>query len=290
MVRRRVLSGSAVVIAAGAAGGALSLGGAAVVGELGATTTVQQVQQVATPTAGQVALERGGRVGAMSIAQIYRHDAPGVVQVTATTLVRPPDRVDPATLAVLTDAVATPYHALAGIARVQPGETVVVVGIGGIGSNAVQVAKALGARVVAVSRSEEKRELARRLGADVAVALADAREAIGGHGADVVVQCAASPRMDEAAVELAGFAARVVFVATTPEPFSVHASALVWRELTLLGSRGFTIEDIEDVIRLHLAGTIATDHLTAHVRPLDEANEALDDLRSGRVLRSVLAP
>ena len=209
---------------------------------------------------------------------------------SATTLVRPPDRVDPATLAVLTDAVATPYHALAGIARVQPGETVVVVGIGGIGSNAVQVAKALGARVVAVSRSEEKRELARRLGADVAVELADAREAIGGHGADVVVQCAASPRMDEAAVELAGFAARVVFVATTPEPFSVHASALVWRELTLLGSRGFTIEDIEDVIRLHLAGTIATDHLTAHVRPLDEANEALDDLRSGRVLRSVLAP
>ena len=206
------------------------------------------------------------------------------------TLVRPPRFVDPVTLAVLTDAVATPYHALVRIAGVRAGETVAVIGIGGIGSNAVQVAKALGARVVAISRSEEKRELALRLGADASVELADAPEAIGGHGADVVVQCAASPRMDEAAVELAGFAGRVVHVATTPEPFSVHASALVWRELTLLGSRGFTVEDIREVIDLYLDGTISTDHLTAHVRPLDEVNEALDDLRAGRVLRSVIAP
>ena len=41
---------------------------------------------------------------------------------------------------------------------------------------------------------------------------------------------------------------------------------------------------------LHLAGALETDHLTAGTRPLEEANEALDDLRAGRVLRSVLAP
>jgi propanol-preferring alcohol dehydrogenase len=207
-----------------------------------------------------------------------------------STLIRPPQFVDPVTLAVLTDAVGTAYHALARIAQLQPGESVAVLGIGGVGSNAVQVAKALGARVVAVSRSEEKRALARQLGADEAVELADAADAIGGYGADVVVQCAASPRMDEAAIELAGFAGRVVFVATTPEAFSVRASSLVWRELTLLGSRGFTVADIEDVIRLYLAGTITADHLTARVRPLEEVNEALDDLREGRVLRSVLTP
>lgn len=207
-----------------------------------------------------------------------------------STLVRPPRFVEPATLAVLTDAVGTPYHALRRIADVQAGETVAVLGVGGIGSNAVQVAKALGARVVAISRSREKRDLASRLGADASVPLEDAATAIGGHGADVVVQCAASPRMDEAAIDLAGFAGRIVYVATTPEPFSTHASALVWRELTLLGSRGFTVHDIEEVIDLYLAGTISTEHLTAHLRPLDEANEALDDLREGRVLRSVLVP
>jgi propanol-preferring alcohol dehydrogenase len=207
-----------------------------------------------------------------------------------STLIRPPEFVDPVTLAVLTDAVGTAYHALARIAAVKARETVAVLGIGGVGSNAVQVAKALGARVVAVSRSEEKRSLARQLGADEAVGIEEAADAIGGYGADVVVQCAASPRMDEAAIELAGFAGRIVFVATTPEAFSVRASSLVWRELTLLGSRGFTVADIEDVIALYLAGTITTDHLTARVRPLEEVNEAFDDLREGRVLRSVLAP
>ena len=138
-----------------------------------------------------------------------------------------------------------------------------MLGIGGVGSNAVQVAKTLGARVVAITRSAEKRELARRLGADEAVSIADAAEAIGGYGADVVIQCAASAEMDEAAIGLAGFAGRIVFVATTPESFSTRASTLVWRELTLLGSRGFTVADIEAVIDLYLAGKISTDHLTA---------------------------
>ena len=73
-----------------------------------------------------------------------------------STLIKVPAPVDPATLAVLTDAVATPYHALAKIARLQPGETLAVLGIGGLGSNAVQLGKHLGARVVAITRSEEK--------------------------------------------------------------------------------------------------------------------------------------
>jgi D-arabinose 1-dehydrogenase-like Zn-dependent alcohol dehydrogenase len=141
---------------------------------------------------------------------------------------------------VLTDAVGTPYHALVRVARLQPGETLVVLGVGGIGSNAVQLGRHLGARVVAVSRSEAKLELARRLGAAEAVRLEDAPEAVGGHGADVVVQCADSAELDEAAVALAGFAGRVVFVGVSQEPFRVRDTDLIWRELSLLGSRGFT--------------------------------------------------
>jgi S-(hydroxymethyl)glutathione dehydrogenase/alcohol dehydrogenase len=104
------------------------------------------------------------------------------------------------------------------------------------------------------------------------------------------MQCAASAAMDEAAIALAGYGGRIVFVATTPQPFSTYASTLVWRELTFLGSRAFTVPDIEAVIDLYLAGTISTEHLTSTLRPLEEANEALEDLRAGRVLRSVLTP
>jgi alcohol dehydrogenase, propanol-preferring len=213
-----------------------------------------------------------------------------------STLVPVPAPVDPAALAVLTDAVGTPYHALVKIAKLQPGETLAVLGIGGVGSNAVQLGKNLGARVVAVTRSEEKLELARRLGADELVqagsddTVARARAACGGDGPDVVIQCVGSAAVDEQAIDLATFGGRVVFVGSSPNHFRARAVELCWKELTLLGSRGFTADDIVAVIELYLAGHVSTDHLTERTRPLEEANEALDDLREGRVLRSVLEP
>src|ERR1700730_17435315 len=102
--------------------------------------------------------------------------------------------------------------------------------------------------------------------------------------------CAGSAEVDEQAIALATFGGRVVFVGSSPEAFRARAVELCWKELTLLGSRGFTAGDIAEVIDLYLAGDLLTDHLTRGTRPLEEANEALEDLRNGRVLRSVLVP
>jgi alcohol dehydrogenase, propanol-preferring len=216
----------------------------------------------------------------------------------AHTLVPAPPTIDPAVLAVLTDAVGTPYHALVRVGRVQPRETVLVLGVGGIGSNAVQLARGLGARVVAASRAAAKLELALALGADATVALggngeADAAAigaACGGEGPDVVLQCADAAVMDELAISVAGPAARVVLVAASAEPFRARATDLIWRELRLLGSRGFTARDVAEVIDLYSAGAVRVDHLVAQQRPLAEVNEALEDLRRGDVLRTVLRP
>jgi alcohol dehydrogenase, propanol-preferring len=213
-----------------------------------------------------------------------------------STLIPIPVPVDPVALAVLTDAVATPYHALVKIARLQPGETLAVLGIGGLGSNAVQLGKHLGARVVAITRSREKLELAEHLGADALVqsggddTVERARAACGGDGPDVVIQCVGSAVVDEQAIALATFGGRVVFVGSTPDQFRARAVEICWKELTLLGSRGFTADDISEVVDLYLAGKLETAHLTASPRPLEEANEALEDLRAGTVLRSVLVP
>ena len=79
-------------------------------------------------------------------------------------LCRPPAAIDPAALAVLTDAVATPLHALRARRSVQAGETVAVIGIGGLGSNAVQVARALRCprdRGLAIGRETRARRPAR---------------------------------------------------------------------------------------------------------------------------------
>ncbi len=200
---------------------------------------------------------------------------------------------DPAAVAVLTDAVATPYHGLVRIGRVQPSETVVVFGVGGIGSNAVQLAAHFGCRVIAVSRSDAKLELAERLGAHHVVRGGDdaperVRALCGPGGPDVVVQTVGSGVVDRQAIDTAGIGARVVLIGTTIEGFTLRATDLVWREASVWGSRGYTPDDIRDVLELHRAGAVTTDHLLTHRRPLSEANEALEDLQAGRVFRSVL--
>ena len=211
-------------------------------------------------------------------------------------LIRPPSPVPPEVLAVLTDAVATPLHGLKRIARLQPGETLVVTGVGGLGSSAVQLGRAFGARVIAVTRSPARQALARRLGADEVVAPADGdpvarvRELTGGLGADVVIQCAGSAEVDEQAIAMGGPAGRVVLIGSSLEHFRARAVDILWRELAVLGSRGFVPADIEDAIALYLDGTIDVGHLVETVRPLTEANAALDDLKAGRVFRSVLVP
>jgi D-arabinose 1-dehydrogenase-like Zn-dependent alcohol dehydrogenase len=201
-------------------------------------------------------------------------------------------------LAVLTDAVATPLHGLKRVAHLQPGETLVVLGVGGLGSNAVQLGKAMGARVIAVTRSEAKLRLARELGADETVAadgdagdpVAAVRALTGGYGADVVIQCVGSAAVDEQAIAMGGPGGRVVLIGSSLDHFRARAVDIFWRELSVLGSRGFIPDDIRDAIDLYLDGTLSVDHLVESIRPLDEANAALEDLKAGRVFRSVLTP
>ena len=86
--RKRILAGAAGVLVAAALGAGLALGGAALLGDLGGkTTTVREIQASAAPAS---ATETPGAKTELSINQIYRRAAPGVVQVTSTTVVNVP--------------------------------------------------------------------------------------------------------------------------------------------------------------------------------------------------------
>ena len=87
----------------------------------------------------------------------------------------------------------TSYHALKQSAQLQPGETVLVLGAaGGVGVTAVEIAKAMGARVIAAASNEEKLEFAKSAGADELINYSEVplnetvKELTGGDGADVV--------------------------------------------------------------------------------------------------------
>ncbi|MGI0080418.1 MAG: alcohol dehydrogenase catalytic domain-containing protein, partial [Nitrososphaerales archaeon] len=71
--------------------------------------------------------------------------------------------------ALLPDAVLTPYHAIVDRAKVRFNETVMLLGMGGLALNGVQILKLMGARVIAVSRTQSKLDLAKKLGADVII-------------------------------------------------------------------------------------------------------------------------
>ncbi len=86
-VRRRILLGAAGLLAAGVLGAGIALGGASLFGDLGkTTTTIREVQAPATPSASVTPATKTE----LSINDIYRRDAPGVVQVTSTTIVNVP--------------------------------------------------------------------------------------------------------------------------------------------------------------------------------------------------------
>jgi len=66
--------------------------------------------------------------------------------------------------AIITDAIATSYRALTSKARIQPEETLAVIGAGGLGLHAVQIAKVFGARVIAIDINEKALAAAREMG------------------------------------------------------------------------------------------------------------------------------
>jgi NADPH2:quinone reductase len=126
------------------------------------------------------------------------------VAVSAASLTPVPDGVDARAAAGFGVAYGTAYHALRSVGRVQPGEWVAVLGAaGGVGLAAVDVAAALGARVVAVASTEEKRAVCLEHGALAAVDPAGdvrdgLREATGGDGVDVIIDPVGGPQAERA--------------------------------------------------------------------------------------------
>ncbi len=118
------------------------------------------------------------------------------VAVPATHVLPIPDAIPDNEAAALVTAHATAHHALKQRANIQPGETLVVTGAaGGTGLAAVQIGKALGAKVIAVCSTQEKLDMAKQNGADILINYTEKdlkeaiKEATNGKGADVVYEC-----------------------------------------------------------------------------------------------------
>ena len=197
---------------------------------------------------------------------------------------------------IIADAITTPYHAVVNRARVAPGDWVVVLGCGGIGLNLVQMAAALGARVIAVDVVDNKLTWAERLGAaatlnpqQVERVDKEVRRITGG-GADIAMEAIGKAATQEQAFACLRTGGRLVMVGYSPEKMSLNAGRLMFREMEIVGSLGCRPVDYPRVIEMARQGRIKVAELVTHKFPLDEINQGFDVLRAGEAVRAVVVP
>jgi NADPH:quinone reductase-like Zn-dependent oxidoreductase len=202
-----------------------------------------------------------------------------LLAVPAVNAIALPAGLDAEAAAALSLAGLTAWHMLIGRARLQPGEDVLVLGGGsGVGSIAIQLARFCGARVIASASSDAKAERAKALGAEAVV---DARranwsaqvlEATGGRGVDVVVEHVGAATWTESVKALTSGGRLVTCGATTGSSGTLDLVRLFSDELTLLGSRGGTGEELQQLLRIVARGGI--EPVIAARIPLSQAPEA----------------
>ena len=214
--------------------------------------------------------------------------------VTPATAVFPlPDVLDIHESCILGCAVPTAYGAVRHQAGLLPGESVAVIGAGGVGSNIIQIAHIFGAsEVIAIDIVDEKLEAARRLGATQVVnasvddPAAMVRALTGGRGADVVFEALGRAETVLAAFNAVRDGGRVVVVGLAPgtEAVPIEITRLVRRSITLKGSYGGRMRaDVPELVRLVQGGQISTAQLITRRYGLDEVNEAYGALSQGKI-------
>lgn len=219
--------------------------------------------------------------------------------IPARNLVRIPDNITYAEAAIMTDAGATPFHAVTKRGRVRPGETVAIFGCGGLGMNAIQFCKLAGAaRIIAIDTSDYALERALRVGADITVNATvekpykEVMSANGGYGVDAAFEFAGVNAAIDQAVRSLRRGGRAVTVGIGPERINIISPFFfVYNDLTLIGSFGSDIGDLERLMGIAASGKLDLRESVSSVIPLNDVNQGISDLEQkvGNPVRIVVS-
>ena len=241
----------------------------------------QRVIVIPYTTCGTCSACRAGRVNACRFNRTL-----GVQQdggMAAHLMVRPDRLIRNATLPprhlALVEPLSVGFHAIARGA-VNPGETVVVLGGGMIGVGVILGALARGARVIVAEVSAAKAAPLRALGVAAVInpvtnnLATEIARLTADLGPDLVVEAVGLPETFRAAVDLASYAGRVVYVGYAKTEVSYNTALFNLKELNIFGSRNATRADFEAVIAYLETAPALADSLISRVFPFAEADQA----------------
>jgi succinate semialdehyde reductase (NADPH) len=212
--------------------------------------------------------------------------------VPATGVFKLPQELDLEEACILGCAVPTAYSAVRHQAELVPGQSVAVIGAGGVGLNIVQIAHAFGADVIAVDIRDEKLEAALALGATGVVnstrdePAAKVRDLTEGRGVDVAFEALGRAETVLTAFNAVRDGGRVVVVGLAPAAAAaaIEITRLVRRSITIKGSYGARMRtDVPELIKLVAAGKIGISNLIRRRYRLDEVNDAYGALDRGEI-------
>lgn len=213
--------------------------------------------------------------------------------VKAVQAVRIPKDIPLTSAALIGCGVLTGVGAVLNRARVGHGESVVVIGTGGIGLNVLQGARIAGAlRIVAVDANPAKEAMARRFGATDFLTSADGVRDILPTGADHVFECVGRVELIRQAIDLLDRHGQAVLLgvpsATAEASFLVSSMFL---DKSILGCRYGSSRPQRDIAlyaELYLTGRLLLDELVTDTYPVEDFAKAAADAEAGRVARAVL--
>jgi NADPH:quinone reductase-like Zn-dependent oxidoreductase len=210
-----------------------------------------------------------------------------LVKVRLDHLIRKPEKMTFEEAASFPLVFETTYHLLATKAMVAPGDTVLVLAANsGVGSAAIQVAKLLGAKVIATAGDEEKMRRARALGADETIdhykqdVLAEVRRLTEKRGVDVVVEHVGKATWQASVKALAKGGRLVTCGATTGAEVVTDLRYVYNRELTIHGSYMAGMGELLSVVELFREGRLKT--VVDSVYPLERVAEAQSKMEESK--------
>jgi S-(hydroxymethyl)glutathione dehydrogenase/alcohol dehydrogenase len=197
--------------------------------------------------------------------------------------------------------VPTGVGAVIHRAKIEPGSTVMVIGCGGIGMNAVQGAAIAGARmIIAVDKVDFKLEKAREFGATHTInstredPVQISKDLTWGEGVDYAFEAIATPATIGQAYACLGKNGTVVVIGLTPftaESIPIPPLDLVLYQKNIMGTLYGDSQprnDIPNLLKMYHAGQLKLDELVTRTYTLDQVNEAYADMLSGKNIRGVI--